>query len=569
MKKSTQLSDKWLKASVMGCLWASSEIVLGSFLHNLRIPFSGNILTAIGIIIVLAVGQKWRERGLFWRAGLICALLKSLSPSAVILGPMVSIFAEGLLLELACLLIGRNIAGCLIAGALAMSWNLFYFIINNIVVYGPDMIKLYMGFIKFIEKQLGVHHTSYWQPVLVVLCFYVLFGLISAALGIYIGRKKENTTFTEFETDAGKSNAGKKFRQTNGNEIKPSIIFLILNVVLIVGALIVFNLDNLLIESAVVIIVVAFWAIYYKNSLRFMLRPGFWIWFMLITIGSSLLISSFKTDLMSGLWTGIEMNLRAVLVMTGFAVVGRELRNPVISEWFAGSRFRQLPLACEVAFESLPLFLQSMPGAKTMITKPVAVFASFIHRMDFWLEQMQTSQNKQARVIIISGGKNEGKTSCLKKIVEELKGRKVKLQGFIALAVFDEKERIGYDLQNIATGETFELARTTGDASMVNTIKYFFRDEALHDGIKILQDAALADTDFIVIDEIGFLELQGDGWADVFTQLLKNPKLKLICAVRREYIEELKNKWNIDQPLILDIADTSPENMVEKMLAKF
>src|SRR5512141_1386767 len=93
-----QLNPKWMKAAVLGCLWASSEIVLGSFLHNLRIPFSGNILTGIGLMILISVSFLWKEKGLFWRAGLVCALMKTVSPSAVIFGPMIAILSEAILL---------------------------------------------------------------------------------------------------------------------------------------------------------------------------------------------------------------------------------------------------------------------------------------------------------------------------------------------------------------------------------------------------------------------------------------------------------------------------------------
>ena len=120
-----KLSEKWIKASITGTIWAASEIVLGSFLHNLRVPFSGNILTAIGIIILISISYIWRERGIFWRAGLICALMKTMSPSAIIFGPMIAIFAESLLLELSVRLFGRNMAGLVIGAMLAMSWNLF------------------------------------------------------------------------------------------------------------------------------------------------------------------------------------------------------------------------------------------------------------------------------------------------------------------------------------------------------------------------------------------------------------------------------------------------------------
>ena len=87
MNPDRQLSITWLKAAVLGCLWASSEIVLGSFLHNLHVPFSSIFLTSIGVILIVSISYKWKDRGLIWRAGLICALMKSVSPSAVIFGP--------------------------------------------------------------------------------------------------------------------------------------------------------------------------------------------------------------------------------------------------------------------------------------------------------------------------------------------------------------------------------------------------------------------------------------------------------------------------------------------------
>jgi hypothetical protein len=36
-----KLKPVWLKAAVLGGLWASVEIIIGSFFHNLRLPFAG------------------------------------------------------------------------------------------------------------------------------------------------------------------------------------------------------------------------------------------------------------------------------------------------------------------------------------------------------------------------------------------------------------------------------------------------------------------------------------------------------------------------------------------------
>ena len=119
-----RLSEKWIKASIAGTIWAASEIVLGSFLHNLRVPFTGNILTAIGLVILISISYTWTDKGLFWRAGLICALMKTMSPSTMIFGPMIAIFTESLLLELSVRLLGKTIPGYIIGSMLAMSWVL-------------------------------------------------------------------------------------------------------------------------------------------------------------------------------------------------------------------------------------------------------------------------------------------------------------------------------------------------------------------------------------------------------------------------------------------------------------
>ncbi|MGQ9846847.1 MAG: hypothetical protein ACUVQP_05005, partial [Bacteroidales bacterium] len=141
----------WLKAAVLGSLWAASEIIFGSFLHNLKIPFRSNILTAIGIILIVSASQQWYEKGLIWRSGLVCAIMKSISPSAVIFGPMIAIFMEGLLMETAIRIFKRTTIGFLFAGALAMSWNFIHFLLNKFIFYGLQFFNLSQDSVKFIE----------------------------------------------------------------------------------------------------------------------------------------------------------------------------------------------------------------------------------------------------------------------------------------------------------------------------------------------------------------------------------------------------------------------------------
>ena len=190
------LSEKWIKASIAGTIWAASEIVLGSFLHNLKVPFSGNILTAIGIIILISISYMWTDKGLFWRAGLICALMKTMSPSTVIFGPMLAIFTEAVLLEVSVRLLGRTIAGYVIGSMMAMSWNLVQKILNYIIFYGSNIIEVYTNLLKLAQKQLDIQTDIVWLPIIILLIVYALFGVLAAVMGIKVGRKMIKQPFS-------------------------------------------------------------------------------------------------------------------------------------------------------------------------------------------------------------------------------------------------------------------------------------------------------------------------------------------------------------------------------------
>ncbi|MDD5210766.1 MAG: hypothetical protein PHV36_15370, partial [Elusimicrobiales bacterium] len=173
----------WRKAAVLGSLWAASEIVLGSFLHNARIPFSGRLLTGIGIAILVAGHRLWPEKGLLWRTGLVCAAMKSVSPSAVLLSPMIAIFTEGLLAELAVRLLGANAAGYLLGGGLIMSWGLVHKIGKMLLIYGPGSVALYAKGLEKIRELLG-SPGGVWGPVMALIGLYFLAGLAAALVGL-------------------------------------------------------------------------------------------------------------------------------------------------------------------------------------------------------------------------------------------------------------------------------------------------------------------------------------------------------------------------------------------------
>ena len=563
MTEKKQLSNLWLKASVLGCFWASSEIVIGSFLHNLRIPFCGNILTAIGIIIMVSVGQIWTERGLFWRTGLVCALMKSISPSAIIFGPMLGIFSEALLMELCTFVFRKSIITFLIGGALAMSWNLVQVLLGYVITYGSSIVSLYEKLTEMFQHQLGIVSQNFWWPIEIILIFYLAGGLLAAAIGLYIGRvARKKEIVNTIEADNSKNIYKTQSSQLQGTF---SLWLLLLNIILIIAALTVFNLRKLPVTILVVGVLAIFWIIKYPKVLRPLKKPGFWIFMIITTILSAYLFTSLSTGKSNGWIIGVEMNLRAIVMILGFAVVGRELRNPVVGKWLHGIGFKQLPYALELAFESLPAVISNMPGWKEITRNPIASFSSYIYKADKLLELHERNHNNLQKIIIITGERSEGKTTFLKNIISIFKAEEQGIQGFLSLAIFENETKIGYNLLNISDNKEMKFISENESQGMIKFRKYYFSNDAIAYGNNILMSYSNTN-DILIIDEIGPWELEGGGWFEGINMLTKFSRYKMIWVVRKEILDDVIKKWDLINPVIIDVSKTTISEAKEIIL---
>ncbi len=568
MIQNKSLSPIWLKASVLGCLWASSEIVLGSFMHNLKVPFGSNFLTAIGIILLIAVSYSWKDKGLFWRAGLICALMKSISPSAVIFGPMIAIFSEALLLELAILIFRRNIFAYVIGGMLAMSWTFFHKISFYIIAYGFNLIDLYKELAVFAQKQLKMHFDSIWSPIFALWSVYLLMGIVAALIAVYIGKKVATKMVLPQTIDVNKyKNINSK---TKPAQIKTSIVWLVFDFTAMVAVLILMNFTDWGYWFTAGCLVIIIWVFQYKSALRPLMKPKFWATFILITMFTSFLFSKFQSgqiNIYTGLMTGLEMNFRAVLIIIGFSVIGKELTNPRIRNLFTRTSFQQLPLALEVAFETLPFVIANMPDFKDFFKRPVFVVQQIVSQADIWLEKVSFKQRKKENVIIITGNIGQGKTTLLINIVNFFRQHKIRVGGIVSPVVIENNQSIGYDLIDISTGNKIVLSRTTVSEKMINVGKFYFNEEGITCGKKALSLETLKEAELIVIDEIGFMELENQGWASSLNNILNNFDKPIIIVVRNYLVEKVTEHWALSNPLIIETDNSNIDEIIAKIIA--
>jgi len=551
-----KLSEKWIKASITGTIWAASEIVLGSFLHNLRVPFSGNILTAIGIIILISVSYIWRDRGIFWRAGLICALMKTMSPSAIIFGPMIAIFAESILLELSVRLFGRTLAGYLLGSMLAMSWNLFQKIANYIISYGLNIVEVYNSLLRFAQKQLNIQTDIVWLPIIVLLIIFALFGLLAGIIGIITGKKMPGQPAKEVSFPG--NNSVNVIRNNSVEDFKYSVTWLFINIALMAGSFLLIYYTPWYIWSIVITGVVVMWSLRYNRAFRQIMRPGFWIFFALITLLTAFAFTVAQGGNISwteGLLTGIQMNFRAAVIITGFAVLGTELYNPVIRDFFQKTAIKNLPLALELSVESLPFFIGSIPDIKSLIRKPVSIFYNVLSQADRRLAELKGEGNTARKIFIISGPVGGGKTTFARAIIEFLKDQDIKAEGILSERVMEGSKTKGYDIIDITTGKR-EVFLTENERTGKETIgKFYISPKGLERGRSILGELVTVKTGIVIIDEVGLLELQGRGWNDAIYQLLERSSNHILMTVRNKFVDDVKKKWNLPDAVIFYVPD--------------
>ncbi len=554
-----KLSDKWIKASVAGTIWAASEIVFGSFLHNLRVPFCGNILTAIGLIILISIAYLWKDKGIFWRAGIICALMKTMSPSAVIFGPMIAIFTEAVLLELSVMVFGRTYLGFITGSVMAMSWNLVQKILSYIIFYGFDILEIYKGLVKIAEKQINYHFDLLWTPVLILLAAYALFGIFAGITGIRVGKK----ILAKSETEEKYTNKT-QIASPKPVDIKHSLVWFFFNLTAMIGGLLLLKFSAWFIWTPFIVTVATIWVIRYRRALKKISNPKFWIVFVLITIITVFVFSKLKSDgdyLVNGILTGVEMNLRAVLMILGFSVLAVELYNPKIRNFFMKSTFRQLPVALELSFESLPVFVSAIPDFKTALRNPVKVFYSVILNADSRLHQIKSGIKDKPEVYILSGKISDGKTIFAGSVARIFKEKSASVGGIISEKVFENDKLIGYDVVDIKTGKREKLLRTMDcdDSSKIG--KYSICEDGFEFGRSILNNA-LQESSTVIIDEAGKLELEGKGWDNILQKINSYRETTFIITARDINVKDITEKFNLHNPVIINVKENSPEIFV-------
>ena len=564
LKNTTNLSkptkQTWLKAAVIGSLWASLEIVVGSFLHNIRMPFAGTTLAFLSLSLLIGFHQKWQDKGLILRAGIIAALMRSLSPSAIIIGPMVGIFLEALLLESAIRIFGKNKIGYFIGAFVALSSALFQKIIAILIFYGFDIVVVLKNTYKFALHQFHFPNLNPNLLIGILFVFYLVIAFIATYLGSYAGKKalqNDNQTL-----DIQFSNETKLF--VNHPQQKQITAYLFIHILAIIGGLFLLGFAPYYIAIPIVILYVILIKYKYKNTFRRISKPKFWIQLFVIILFAAIFFNGFNSkDLFNakGIIAGLTMSFRAILLVAAFAAISYELRNPVVKAVLYKKGFSKLYISLGLAFGVLPSLLEQIANPKNIMLSPSKQIARLINFADNLLQSFQKELDKDQRIIIISGAQREGKTTFLKTVIDGLKDYPIQFDGIIAEGIDIDGKRTGFDIKLLKTNTVFSLASSTAHPNFIKYGRFYF-DPAVFDTINgILKNAQ---ADYVIIDEIGPLEIQGQGWSESIDELLTK-NTPMIWVVRKSLLEKVMEHWQITKAQVFDISKYTPEDLISSL----
>ena len=109
---------------------------------------------------------------------------------------------------------------------------------------------------------------------------------------------------------------------------------------------------------------------------------------------------------------------------------------------------------------------------------------------------------------------------------------------------------------NAQTKEHFPMEAKGSEETLV-VGKFVFSKAGFDNAIQIISDAITMEG-WLVIDEIGPMELRGEGFCNVLKQVLELRKEKIILVVREGMANQVKDYFNItNSELIKKIASIS------------
>ncbi|BBM85891.1 nucleoside-triphosphatase [Candidatus Uabimicrobium amorphum] len=133
-----------------------------------------------------------------------------------------------------------------------------------------------------------------------------------------------------------------------------------------------------------------------------------------------------------------------------------------------------------------------------------------------------------SEILCFLGVSGSGKTQAIKKMVQTLPGKK---GGIITIGDYKDGKRQNFWVRDVVTGQEVLLAQRDLAADITQGA-FGFTQQGLSFGNNCIQQALKEQVEVLFIDEIGPLELRGEGWY-LSLQMIETAKINKIVFTSR------------------------------------
>jgi len=166
---------------------------------------------------------------------------------------------------------------------------------------------------------------------------------------------------------------------------------------------------------------------------------------------------------------------------------------------------------------------------------------------------------KCEKIIVVTGQIGVGKSTVCGKIVQMAKSKGDTCGGFLNYKSQDGKIII----EDAGSGDYTIFASLKPEYSGLSTGKFYFNPAGFDFGFKVLKEGLTRD--LVFIDELGRLEVKGEGFAGVFSLLAENEFNRAVVIIRKELLTELVPRFHL-QPTIFEVTLENRDRAAEEII---
>lgn len=279
-----------------------------------------------------------------------------------------------------------------------------------------------------------------------------------------------------------------------------------------------------------------------------------------------------------GVSVGATVLLRIIVLVTAAALVARSVDAEAVLRATSRLGMERLGLAFGLALNCLPHLSETAAtvwaahrvrsgGRLTALVRvPVLIEVLLAHtarvadraaaaaalRGHTALAGPATAVTTAARTVVVTGPPGSGKTPVVTAAVDELVRRGLTVAGFVQPAIVNGSRKIGFRLRDVATGDEVPLAQRVATGSGSHGTSFEFDPAGFELAVRAL--ARARDGSLLVIDELGPVELRGDGhWPAVRRAVASVALRAVVVVVRPSLVPSLLEALDAADVVVVDL----------------